>query len=336
MKRRETVHLFVAALAGTLVGFGLALVVSAVLRRTWTFPWLVPFLLLGGLAALAVQFAFQLAFAVRIAEAAAPEPHRLLVSKEEVRTPDGPAGPAEEPEPPPEPAPVPRDPPEPEHTWIPAAGGNFSTTRSGTNRRIDAIVIHTAEGGYDPRESFQDNRHVSYTGAINTFGNSASEVSAHYVIGPAGELVKMVEENDEAFHATYYNKRSIGIEVSGFLSREETWNDSVMETLVNLVAYLAVKHNVPVIHPEGDARTSGGWYDQPGILGHDQIQTPGSAATSKYSSRSDPGPHFPWAEFIGRVQRRIVSFQQPAASRQRPREIQVERSIVEILSGLRD
>jgi N-acetyl-anhydromuramyl-L-alanine amidase AmpD len=118
----------------------------------------------------------------------------------------------------------------------------------------------------------------------------------------------MVDEKDVAWHATYYNRRSIGIEVAGWSHKPETWNGQNSESLVRLVADVAVRHGVLMVHPEGDAVTQGGRFHSPGIVGHGQIQTPGSEGGEK-SPRTDPGPYFPWKEFIHKVRREAQAIQ---------------------------
>lgn len=79
------------------------------------------------------------------------------------------------------------------------------------NRRpgkIDAIVIHYTSS-------------PTLDGAVAWFLNPESRVSAHYVIGPDGKMVQMVNDKDRAWHAgkselhgkSNVNDFSIGIEL---------------------------------------------------------------------------------------------------------------------------
>src|SRR4051812_40180214 len=77
-------------------------------------------------------------------------------------------------------------------TWIPSP--NFNS-RNGTT--IDAIVIHTTE--------------ISFDATIKEFQDPAAELSAHYVVNSDGAITQMVDTANRAWHATYYNSRSIGI-----------------------------------------------------------------------------------------------------------------------------
>ena len=89
---------------------------------------------------------------------------------------------------------------------IPAATGNFSSRPRGVV--IDTIVIHYTATG-------------SLESTIAWFQNSATKVSAHYVIGLDGRIVRMVPDDKRAYHAGVsewqgrpgVNAFSIGIEL---------------------------------------------------------------------------------------------------------------------------
>src|SRR5205809_6892470 len=85
-------------------------------------------------------------------------------------------------------------------TWI--ASPNFNSR--GTTK-VDAIVIHTTEG--------------SYQSAVNRFLTPSEQVSAHYIVDTEGGITQMVDIDKRAWHATYYNSRSVGIENVGFAGK---------------------------------------------------------------------------------------------------------------------
>lgn len=190
-------------------------------------------------------------------------------------------------------------PPKPAVTW------DESPNRTGSSREtsydIDTIVIHTTEG----KDTNGDGVFTEcYTQAISWFNNPAAGVSAHYVISPSGAVTQMVADDDIAWHATYYNSRSIGIECAGFSSKAGTWTPALLETLSSLVAYLCDAYDITAVHPAGNA------YDEPGdkftktgLVGHAQIQP---------WSRSDPGAYFPWAAFVEAVNEKLDVAPPPA------------------------
>jgi N-acetyl-anhydromuramyl-L-alanine amidase AmpD len=158
---------------------------------------------------------------------------------------------------------------------------NYTNTTRETTYDIDAVVIHTTEG--------------TYAGAISWFNSTASGVSAHYVISPTGTITQMVKDEDIAWHATYYNSRSIGIECAGYASSAATWTPALMSSLTQLVAWLCQEYDVPAVHLD-DATDA---YDYPddklafsGVVAHSQVQP---------WNKGDPGAYFPWATFMADV-----------------------------------
>lgn len=189
--------------------------------------------------------------------------------------------------------------------WVPA--GSFRSADR-TPQNVTAIVIHTTEGGYKDELTFAENQNRNFSGVVNYFKGNDRNVSAHYVMGPNGEICSMVNEGDVAHTQTYYNGRAFGIECAGWSSRPETWTPEMMESLVDLCAYLCVKWEIPAYHPEGTAY-EGPWslvvdeetkrFTGPGLVGHFQVQP---------WNKSDPGEHFPWDEFSERVRARIREY----------------------------
>lgn len=176
-------------------------------------------------------------------------------------------------------------------TVIWSASPNYTSSTRESSYDIDAVVIHTTEG--------------TYSGAVSWFKSSASGVSAHYVISSTGEITQMVADDDIAWHATYYNKRSIGIECAGYAGKASTWTPALLDSLEKLVAWLCVAYDVPVVHPSGNA------YDEPddtyrkaGVLAHSQVQP---------WNKSDPGAYFPWVSFMADVAALIAPGTPPPA-----------------------
>ena len=128
--------------------------------------------------------------------------------------------------------------PKPDTSWLASPsfdGRNYLT-------EIDSIVIHTTEG--------------SLSGKLDIFQHRENVVSAHYVIAPNGDIYQMVDTKHRGWHATYYNYRSIGIEMVVFAGQAETWNAQNLASLRKLVAYLIMKYpTIPASHPFVDAKT---------------------------------------------------------------------------------
>jgi|MDTC01.3.fsa_nt_gb N-acetyl-anhydromuramyl-L-alanine amidase AmpD len=166
-------------------------------------------------------------------------------------------------------------------TWVESP--NFSNRPAGQD--IDSIVIHTTEGS------------TSAAGTISWFQNPSSNVSAHYIIGYDGDITQMVALNKKSWHATYYNSRSIGIEIAGKSYDPGTWGEKNYEALINLVVWLCSKYDIPALQPSGNAYDyPGNKINVPGIVGHGQLQP---------WNKVDPGPYFEWEDFIEEVQEKL-------------------------------
>jgi N-acetyl-anhydromuramyl-L-alanine amidase AmpD len=101
---------------------------------------------------------------------------------------------------------------------------------------VDLIVLHDTEGGYQ--------------GAIATFANSHSQVSAHLVLREDGlEATQMVGYREKAWHVKAFNSRAIGIEMAGFLARgleAAEWTEAA-----EITAYLCHRFSVPAVWSQG-------------------------------------------------------------------------------------
>jgi hypothetical protein len=149
-----------------------------------------------------------------------------------------------------------------------ASSSNYSSRSNGT-ASIRRVVLHTTEG--------------SYAGAISWFRNSSASVSAHYVVRKSdGEITQMVRDSKKAWHACSNNNDTIGIEHEGASSSASTWTPAMVESSARLTAWLVNAYNIPI--------------DRDHIVGHGEIQ-PASCAY-----RYDPGSHFPWDEYMTKVQ----------------------------------
>lgn len=185
-----------------------------------------------------------------------------------------------------------------------------------TPATVDAIAIHTTESMFRPGSTHAQNQLRAYVGTISYFRNNPRKVSAHFVIGPGGEITQMVREEDAAHTTTYYNNRSFGIECAGWGKRDATWTPELMDSLVQLCADLCLRWQIPASHPEGTAyegphsvatdNPKRPRFDAPGIVGHFQVQP---------WNKSDPGEHFPWPEFMRRLHDRIAAMSTRSSSR---------------------
>ena len=142
---------------------------------------------------------------------------------------------------------------------------NFSTTRR-NKKKIKYIVYH-----YTGMRS--ENKAVKRLTDVN------SNVSCHYFIKRNGQIILMIPELFEAWHAgksnwkkdISLNKNSIGIEISnkGHESGYENFSKAQISSLIKLSKYLIKKYNIKISN----------------ILGHSDVS---------FERKKDPGEKFPW------------------------------------------
>ncbi|WP_224240142.1 N-acetylmuramoyl-L-alanine amidase [Hyalangium gracile] len=161
--------------------------------------------------------------------------------------------------------------------WRPSP--NYNARPAGTD--ISMIVIHTCEG--------------SYSSCWSWLTNSASGVSAHYVVSEGGEVSQLVNEANRAWHvgATYdcslngsvscglngtsVNHFSVGIEHGGFAS-QTTFPAAQIDSSARLSCDIAKGQGIPM--------------DSFHIVAHGRLQP---------ASRTDPGPNWPWSSYISKI-----------------------------------
>lgn len=164
----------------------------------------------------------------------------------------------------------------------------------GTNLPVDRIVIHsTAPPGVPyPRASAAGQARST----AEYFASSSAGGSAHRVVDVATSLV-CVPDEAIAWHAPP-NPRSVGIEICSQPSytREQWLSPTVWPAVARAATAtleIAARHNVP-LRRIGPAELRAG---ERGVTGHVDVST-----TWRQSDHWDPGPNFPWPEFMTLLQ----------------------------------
>ncbi|MDC0707885.1 N-acetylmuramoyl-L-alanine amidase [Stigmatella sp. ncwal1] len=162
--------------------------------------------------------------------------------------------------------------------WRPSP--NYNARPAGT--KVSMIVIHTCEG--------------AYSGCWGWLVNSASGVSAHYVVNESGsEVSQLVRESDRGWHvgATYdcslnggvecgvsgtsSNNFTVGIEHGGFAS-QSSFPAGQIEASAKLSCDIS----------KGQGITRDSYH----IVAHGRLQP---------YNRTDPGPNWPWSSYLSKV-----------------------------------
>jgi N-acetyl-anhydromuramyl-L-alanine amidase AmpD len=155
---------------------------------------------------------------------------------------------------------------------------------SATGRAIRWVVIHTMEIA---------ERDGAAEACAHWFATSTSEVSAHYCVD-ADTTIQCVHEGDVAWHARGGNANSIGIELAGYAGQRSLgWSDAysraVLERAARLAAEICARHAIPIRRLRAADLVAG----RRGLTGHADV----SAAFRK-TDHWDPGPDFPWTQFL--------------------------------------
>jgi len=144
-----------------------------------------------------------------------------------------------------------------------------SPNRSARSLAISLCVVHHTGG-------------TRASSAINTFLSPRS-TSAHYVIDTDGQIIKMVHESEQAFHAGH----------SHWLGRDSVNGFSVGIEIVNrsdpyTAAQIDLLNRIRTAYPDIPANQ---------IAGHSDIATNDQRPPNRKLGRksSDPGGHFDWA-----------------------------------------
>ena len=182
----------------------------------------------------------------------------------------------------PHPGAAPSGPDYPGALW--RASPNFNERPAGTSGRIMMVIVHTCEG--------------SYAGCWSWLASTQSAVSAHYVVREDGrEITQLVREAKRAWHiaATYScslngdaecalngvqsNHFTIGIEHAGYAS-QTSFPAAQIDASARLVCDVARDHGIR--------------RDQLHIVAHAKLQP---------ANRTDPGPNWPWGDYLARINR---------------------------------
>lgn len=152
--------------------------------------------------------------------------------------------------------------------------------------KIDVIVIHDMEYPERPGGAMW---------CANFFaGPSAPQASAHFAVDNQS-VVQCVKEKDVAWHAPGTNRNGIGIEHAGYAAQSrDQWLDDYstaeLKLSAQLVAVLCARWDIPIVKLSMDDLQAG----KRGICGH----LDATMAFSNGKGHTDPGPSFPWPEYI--------------------------------------
>jgi N-acetyl-anhydromuramyl-L-alanine amidase AmpD len=163
----------------------------------------------------------------------------------------------------------------------------FTPTPKDTRRAVRVLVVHAMDA---PEKGSTAESVAEY------FRTTERKASAHICVDN-NSVVQCVWDNDVAYAAPGANHDGIQIELAGYSSQSpDGWMDEYsMATLqegARAIAYYLHKYGLPAEHLTNEQLRAGGR----GIVGHCQV-----TEVYRQSDHTDPGPYFPWPEFLGMV-----------------------------------
>lgn len=151
------------------------------------------------------------------------------------------------------------------------------------------IVIHTMEAPEDRNRA---------RWCAKYFQTPGLEASAHYCIDNRN-VVRSVPDNMGAWACPFFNRSGLQIEHAGYASQSASdWQDDYSQAMLHLSAQLAAEkatqYDIPVRHLTLDQVRKG---TVKGFMGHWDATKAGVGG----NTHTDPGPHFPWGQYLKMV-----------------------------------
>lgn len=166
-------------------------------------------------------------------------------------------------------------------------------------RRVDYVVIHSAETPERPTTAEALGTYFAAPKQLRGGKLVPVTASAHYSVD-CDSIVCSVRPEHTAFHvrAPGVNDRSVGIELAGRAQQTRLeWLDAYGSRMLPLAAWLTasmcLRFDVPMVYVSPAALVLG----ERGICGHVDVRDAFGVDT-----HWDPGPSFPWPEFIDLVE----------------------------------
>ena len=149
-----------------------------------------------------------------------------------------------------------------------------------------ACMIHATRSGQARRTSLAGHR-LETRSTINWFKSSASRASTNLIVSPL-EIVRMVSDDDYAWHAKEHSDWTYSVEVTQALP-SDPYLDGHYELLGRAGRHYVSLGVPPVYLPH----FSNG---MEGFTGHEDSEQ------GVRDGKSDPGPEFDWPRFIASIQ----------------------------------
>ncbi len=165
----------------------------------------------------------------------------------------------------------------------------YTPTPKGTRRAVRVAVVHAMNA---PEKGTTAESVARYFQTL-----PPTEKKSSHITVDCNSIVQCVWDNDVAYAAPGCNHDGIQIELAGYASQSAgEWMDeysmATLQEASRATAYYVHKYALPIKKLSVAELLAG----ERGIVGHDTV-----TAAYHRSDHTDPGPHFPWAEFLGMV-----------------------------------
>jgi N-acetyl-anhydromuramyl-L-alanine amidase AmpD len=169
-----------------------------------------------------------------------------------------------------------------------------TTSRFSPNHYIGRLGQHIRLVGVHTMEAQEAGNTAESVAAF--FGNPALQASAHWCVDD-NSRVRVVHDRDAAWTMPPVNQKSLNIEIAGFAAQNNRqWHDPYSLEALNIAALCAAewvqKYRLPIRRLTSDEIAA----DARGFVGHRDIN-----AVFHKSDHTDPGPDFPWDDFLDMV-----------------------------------
>lgn len=157
----------------------------------------------------------------------------------------------------------------------------------GREKALRLIVVHTMEAPETPQTAEN----------IAAYFASGSVVASAHACVDQDSVVVCLPASDTAFAAPGANADGYQIEHAGYASQDGAgWNDAESQSMLRLSAAhareIALAAGIPLKHLTNAELAAG----EAGFVGHNQV-----SEVYKRSDHWDPGPNFPWSQYMGLV-----------------------------------
>lgn len=168
-------------------------------------------------------------------------------------------------------------------------------------RFIRLIVLHTMEA---PEKLDTAENVAAWFANRHAPRYPAPKASAHYNVD-CDSIIQCVREHDIAWHAPGANHDGIGVEQAGTawqsaIQWRDAYSTSVLAKTARLTAKIARRHNIPIRKLSVEEVRG---KKEMGFAGHVDVT---NAFPEAKGTHQDPGPHFPWDEFLDQVRDHLL------------------------------